>query len=513
MKVLGRNLIIFFWGYLFTFSIFPDSIKIKVLLTSDNSIYEQALFGLQSSFEGDLDIFYLDELEADESKLQNFYRDLDKSNSFVITIGKGATHAIQENTKNIPILFSMVSNPKSLNLKSNRFCGVSMDVPIELFFSTLKDINLNAKTVLSIYSNSEGEYISETGEHTDLKYNLIFTKQKTNREKLTSFLDDLTQKPDAIFIPPDPLYDSSNFDFISLYSQKNSIILMSSFPAFVRSGVTFGISPDYTNIGIETGNLANKLKIGKLSCSNAGFLFPNQFNFLLNEEYAEKSKIPIPNSLIERAKKSKLFSAAVKLLNEEKWKSAKSIFENLLATDPSNKSLLYYHQIALQKISGSQTNEILIKAKSYFDSGNFLQSRIEYQKALSLNPNLIIAKEGIQKSITSQSEKEFSLGLISKKNGNIFEALQYFVGSLRTNPQNSNAKSELENTRRTEYFRIPELKTGGIDDYQKRNYDSAILKFEKILFIDPNDKSAQEYLRLSKLKKEAILNIQKKQKQ
>ncbi len=513
MKQSNWNPLILLIVYLFNFAIYSDANKIKVLLTSDNSIYEQALFGLQSSFDGELEILYLDELEANESNLQNLYRELDNSNTFVISIGKGATYSIQENTKKVMILFSMVSNPKSLNLKSNRFCGVSMDVPMDLFFTTLKDINSNAKTVLSIYSNSEGEYISEAGEHIDLKYNLIFTKQETNRDKLPNILQDLNQKPDAIFIPPDPIYDSTNFDFISAYSQKNSIILMSSFPAFVRSGVTFGISPDYTNIGIETGNLANTIKSGKSSCPNAGFLFPNQFNLLLNEDYAAKSRIKIPDSLIERAKKSKLFSAAVQLLNEEKWKSAKAIFENLLTSDPNNKSLLYYHQIALQKISGSQTNEILSRAKSFYDSGNFLQSKTEYQKALSINPNLNIAKEGIQKSVISQSEKEYNLGVIAKKNGNIFESLQYFLAALKTYSQNSNAKSELESMRKSEYFRIPDLKTEGIDDYQKRNYDTAIVKFEKILLIDPNDKSAQEYLRLSKLKKEAILNIRNKQKQ
>ncbi|MCU0238660.1 MAG: hypothetical protein MUC29_04390, partial [Pyrinomonadaceae bacterium] len=153
MKQSNWNPLILLIVYLFNFAVYSDANKIKVLLTSDNSIYEQALFGLQSSFDGELEILYLDELEANESKLQNLYRELDNSNTFVISIGKGATYSIQENTKKVMILFSMVSNPKSLNLKSNRFCGVSMDVPMDLFFTTLKDINSNAKTVLSIYSN------------------------------------------------------------------------------------------------------------------------------------------------------------------------------------------------------------------------------------------------------------------------------------------------------------------------------------------------------------------------
>lgn len=501
---------------LFAFSqtyVWGESSKLKVLITSDNSIYEQALFGLQSSFEGELEILYLDVLESENNKLQDFFESVDKNDSFVITIGKGATFSLQENTKVVNILFSMISNPKSLNLKSNRICGISMDVPIELFLQSLKDIQPKSKNVIAFYSNSEGEFNAEAGEHADLKHNLIFTKQKTTRTNFKSSLDSIKPIPSSFYIPPDPLYDSINFDLISKYSQKNSVILMSSFPAFVKSGATFGISPDYTNIGIETGLMANLLKDKKETCELFGIKQPNQFNFLLNEQFAKASGIEIPEAIKERSKKSKLFVAGIQLLNESKWKSAKAIFENLLNTDPTNKSLNFYHQITLQKISGTKIKEVLDRALDFYNSGNFVSAKLEYQKALSINPNLQVAKDGIQKSVISQSEKESQLGLQNKAKGLIFESIKSFLTAIKTYPQNSFAKSELESIRKAEYYRISELKTMGIENYQKRNYNSAMEDFEKILLLDPNDKTATEYLRLSILKKEAIINIKKRQKQ
>jgi tetratricopeptide (TPR) repeat protein len=173
--------------------------------------------------------------------------------------------------------------------------------------------------------------------------------------------------------------------------------------------------------------------------------------------------------------------------------------------------LNFYYQIALQKISGTKIQDILDQAKAYYENRNFSAARTEYQKALSINPNLTFAKDGLTQATKALSEKELLMGITQKNLGRVFEAIQLFEMSLKTYPQNSLAKSELESIRKLESYRIDSLKQNGIVDYQKRNYDRSIDNFQKILLLNPSDKSAAEYLRLSKIKREAIQKIEKRQ--
>ena len=50
----------------------------------------------------------------------------------------------------------------------------------------------------------------------------------------------------------------------------------------------------------------------------------------------------------------------------------------------------------------------------------------------------------------------------------------------------------------------------GINEYDKRNYETAIPVFENILLVDSSNKQAKEYLRLSKKKQEAIQRLKAK---
>jgi ABC-type uncharacterized transport system substrate-binding protein len=504
-------------GIFLLFTIAPtnagDKKPIEILLTSDSTIYEQALFGIQTSISHEIHINYLDVVESEYESQASYFQELEnKGVPLIITIGKGATRAAQEHMHKVPILFSMLSYPKSLDLESSSICGVSMDVPLESFLVILKDIYPDAKTVYSFYSNAEGEFSSDEGEHSDLKNKLLFRKKKTTTESFRKDLADLPKQPDALYISSDPLYNSENFEAISKFSRDHSIILMSSFPALVKSGATFGINADYTKIGIETGEMANLIMEGKSSCEKERVHLPKHFNFLLNENFAKESKIKIPATIHERAKKSKLFSIGLQLLNEEKWKSSKVVFESILKDDPTNQSALAYQQLALEKLSGTQIKDILAKAKASYDSGNFTTAKQEYQKALQLNPNLILAKEGIQNSLISQSEKERSKAISLKNQGHVFDAIRSYLDSLHTYSQNLNSKMELDSLRKKEFSQISTLTQDGIGEYQNRNYDSAIASFEKVLLLDPQDKNAIEYLRLSIKKREAIRNLEKRQK-
>ncbi|MBP7280194.1 MAG: peptide ABC transporter substrate-binding protein [Leptospiraceae bacterium] len=485
---------------------------IEVLLSSDNRIYEQGLYGIQSVFDGELKISYLDIITAEQPDISAYFKAIDDAGApLFITIGPTATKIAKENLKKTPVVFSMVSSPKSLGIDSGNICGVSMDISIGEFFQALKDIKPNAKNVSAFYTTNDGEYSAGEGEYTDLKYKLIYNRKKlADKKEFKSALEELKGKTDAFFMVNDPLYSNLEFETLSEFAKKNNIVLMTSFPALVKVGATFGISPDYSKIGVLTGQMANKLYAGTSTCGEERVILPDQSSFFLNEKYAQESGIKIPDAIVERAKLTKLFDVGVNLINENKLNSAKIVFEAILKRDPGNKSAFAFQQLVIEKLSGTKTRELLASADNNFKNKKYAQARADYQKVLSINPSIASAKEGIQASLLAQSEQERAQGTDYARQGKPFEAIKMFMAALRTLPSNNQASNDLNAIRNFESSNMKNYVAKGIEHYNERDYNSSIEIFENALLVVPNNKEALEYLRLSYKKRDAMIVLKKK---
>ncbi|MCB1179490.1 MAG: peptide ABC transporter substrate-binding protein, partial [Leptospiraceae bacterium] len=489
-----------------------DKKKIEVLISSDNRIYEQGLYGIQSVSDFELKVSYLDIVTSENPDIASYFKNIDDSGiPFFITIGPAATKIAKENLKKTPIIFSMVNAPKSLGLENDNVCGVSMDISVSEFFQTLNDIDPNIKTIQSFYSTEDGEYSAGEGEYTDLKYKLLFNKKKiTDKKDFKKELSSLAGKIDAFLMVNDPLYGKNEFEELSKFCKENKIILMTSFPALVKVGATFGISPDYSKIGVLTGMMANRIHSKSSNCEKERVQLPDQSSFFLNEDYAKASGIEIPNSIVERAKLTRLFDVGISLINEGKLNSAKTVFDAILKKDPGNKSASSFQQLIIEKQSGTKTKELLASAEKHMQNRNYAQARAEFQRVLAINPNIASAREGIQTSLQAQSEQERSIGNEHARSGRPFEAIKMFLASLRTLPTNAKAQNDLNTIRNFESSNMKTYIKSGISEYNERNYEKAIDIFENALLVVPGSKEAQEYLRLSHKKKEAIITLKKK---
>ncbi|PJZ69808.1 hypothetical protein CH373_10730 [Leptospira perolatii] len=494
-----------------TISSRKSSSVIEVLLSSDSSIYEQALFGIQTGLDAELKVKYLDILSDQENSLEVYFRNLESSSPPVyITVGLPATQVAAKYLHKTPLVFSMVQNPKNLEIETTNACGIGMDVSMEEFFRTLRDFSPDIKKVYSFYSSPSAEYGASEGSYFDLKYRLSYEKVKLpSFATLESELNRVKGEADAIMILNDPLLTQASFLSISEFAKKNKIILMTEFPALVKLGATFGISPDYSEIGVLTGKMANRILNKETLCRKEGIQIPDQFSFHLNEEFAEKSGIAVPSHLQERAKLSGLFNTGVNLLNAGKLKSAKIIFQNILQKDPKNQSALSYQQITVERQTGTQTKELLSKAKKYYEQKVFTLARAEYQKVLQINPSIQEARDGYQAALLGQSEQERLRGN-GLESSNPFEAIRMYLASVRTLPTNTAAHASLQSLRARQSPMIGDYLKSAIDSYNQREYEEAIRQLENILLISPEHKEASEYLRLSVKKQEAIKILREK---
>lgn len=487
------------------------SVNIPVFVSSDSGIYEEAIASMQTIVNFETETYYIDIIETENTNLKAWFRDLISSKPpFVITIGLRASRMIKEQLPHTPMLFSMVSAPKSLGIKPDLMCGVSMDTPVSEFFVTLKEIDPNAQRVLSFYSPTAQERSAE-GNFFDLQNALIYNAVLVEKnDAFEAALNKHGKNADAILMGTDPLYSRKNFEILSRYGLKEKVIIMTGFASLVKLGSTFALSPDYARIGIQTGEIANRLYEKKSTCAKELIQMPERHSFFLNEKYSEKQGIQYSESTLSRAKNTRLFSLGVNLIRDGKLNVARKIFAKILEKDPENKAANLYQDIVVEKQTKKETKYLLTQAKEHMQKSRFAQAKNSYQKILRINPKNVDARNGIAQATLKQSEQLRNTGSMHRARGNPFEAIRSYLSSLRVLPSNAKTKTELNAIRATESGKIKSYIQEGMKAYNARKYTSSIEKFEDILLIDPNHKTANEYLRLSHQKKEAADRLLRK---
>ncbi len=479
---------------------------IEVLVSSDTNIYATGLIGLQSVVGVPLRIRYLDSLIEEEPDLEGYFRRLEQNQApLVITVGPGATRIALDHLEKTPVLFSMVHSPRSFNPAAGRICGVSMDISISEYFRTLKEIAPGARRVQAFYSARESEYTVGEGEYLDLRYGLHYARVRVERkDRFFSVLENQTGGVDAVYMIPDPLYDQERFEQLSAYCKKNKIVLMTGFASLVRAGATFGITPDYGRVGVLTGEMANRVLSGQSNCAKEGVGFVDQTAFYLNESFASESGVVVPETIKERARLTRLFNAGVNFMNTGKLKSARIVFDAILARDPDNRPASGYRRMVIERQTGAQTGALLAAARKYYAEENYPLAIRDFKRVMDINPNHDEAVRGYRQGLLAQSERDRQRGLALLRAGQPFDAIKQFQTALQGYPGNEQAARDLAAARTAQNALVPDFTRDGINLYNEREYGRAIVIFENILLVQPGHNKATEYLRLSKKKQAAI---------
>ncbi len=496
---MGKKILLFLLSAFF--SLILSQKKYPVILSSDLFLYEQILLGFSSSFPQEVEVFYWDLITPKEFFAKR------KNLPFIITIGERATR------ETLPyfsgeILFLGVSSPRELYLKSKQVCGVSLDVPIKKFFQVIKEIQPHAQKVATFYTTPSGEYLAEEGKYQDMEYALRYFPQKIQEKDFSSSLEKLLPL-DAFLLLPDPLYTPSRFQKLSKWAKENHILLGTPFKELLR-GAAFVIEPDYIEIGEKGANMAEMLLKGK-KCKDLGVKKVERTYFYVNPKYAKESGISLPPSILQRAQTSRIYLASLQLFQEGEYNAAKKLLEKIIEKDPQNMAA----KRLLNLVIGESTKKIvdlyMKKAQKKEEEKKYLEAALLYEKVLEINPYLekarILQKEAYEK----EKKRILEEGKKKEKKGEIFSALKLYTEAIETLPiDTTEIQKAIESLRKRERKRVPALLKKGQELYKKREYEKAAKIFENVLLLLPEDKTAEEYLDLSKKKYEALRRVIRK---
>ena len=257
--------------------------------------------------EGENIKFTIQNPEGDSSKQVSAAKSLVLNSDLVFGISTGSAQALKSSAmdleKNIPILFSAVTDPNDANLvpssEYQNITGTSDEgdtaLNVELFthFSFIDKIACMYNT-----AESNSQIQKEECKEACSKYNLQYEDAGiTSATQISSSFKGLVAKGvKGVFIPTDNMI-AENISLLKEIAIENKIVLVCADTTVVDAGGSLGFGVDYKELGKQTGVMAANILNGSKEAKDIPFEKSKSFDLQINEDFFIKSGIELPNEL------------------------------------------------------------------------------------------------------------------------------------------------------------------------------------------------------------------------
>lgn len=191
----------------------------------------------------------------------------------IFAIATPSAQAAKQATDSIPVLFSAVTDPVSAQLVDSfekvggNLTGTSDAAPVDKQMKLFKELNPEIKKVAIIYNTSEANSeiqiakAKEVGEELGIE---IVPVGVNNINDIPQAVNSVVRKVDGFYTITDNIVASA-INLISKASIKNKKIAIAAEEAHVQGGILMTDGLSYYEIGRQTGVMAKKILVDKVS--------------------------------------------------------------------------------------------------------------------------------------------------------------------------------------------------------------------------------------------------------
>ncbi|MCI2055530.1 MAG: ABC transporter substrate-binding protein [Oscillibacter sp.] len=206
--------------------------------------------------------------------------------------------------KNIPVIFTAVTDPEAANLTAGNCTGTSDKLPVEAQLDLIRQMQPDAKTIGIIYTTSEPNSVSAIAEYKEKAGDYGFTIDEigvTAQSEVTQAADKLiADKVDCL----SNLTDNNVVGVLSSILEKTNeagIPVYGSEVEQVKIGCVAAAGIDYYQLGIQTGIMAAKILTGATTCDDTPFETISEYGIYVNSEALAAMNITVPDEIAAKA--------------------------------------------------------------------------------------------------------------------------------------------------------------------------------------------------------------------
>lgn len=228
----------------------------------------------------------------------------------IFAIATPTAQACYNATKDIPIVFSAVTNPVNDGLAKDwkssdcNTTGTSDMANIDGQLALLKEVLPNAKTLGVVYTTSETNSVNQVNELELLaaKYNLKIKKiGVANINEINQVLSNAMGDIDVLYAPTDNNVAAS-YELVAQIALKANKPVIGAEPAVVEKGGLLSKGIDYYELGKMAGYKAAEILDGK-NPQDIEIETMKELAITVNTDVAKKLGITIPQNILDSAKK------------------------------------------------------------------------------------------------------------------------------------------------------------------------------------------------------------------
>ena len=206
--------------------------------------------------------------------------------------------------KDIPVIFTAITDPVGAKLDSGNITGTSDVLPVAGQLQLIRDLQPQAKTVGIVYTTSEANSVYSVGVYEDLAadYGLtVETVGVTAQSEVTQAVDALISRGvDCI----SNLTDNTVVGVLPAILEKTNeagIPVYGSEVEQMKLGCVAGAGLDYIKLGIQTGQMAAKVLKGEAACQDLPYEIIENYDIYLNPTSLNAMGIAVPDEIAQAA--------------------------------------------------------------------------------------------------------------------------------------------------------------------------------------------------------------------
>lgn len=222
----------------------------------------------------------------------------DKKKKLVIAITTPSAQAAFQAVKEVPVIFSAVTDPKGAGLEAKGITGVSDMTPIKKQLELLKQLLPTAKTVGMVYNTGEQNSVVQVEMAKTIAKELgleILCTGVSNTNDMPQAIDQILSKSDVFYAHVDNSLATA-FSLLAEKAETANIPIIGAVENYVTDGALATDGIDNYDIGYQTGLMAAKILKGE-SIDNLPIETVATTKLIISKKVADRFKVTVPETL------------------------------------------------------------------------------------------------------------------------------------------------------------------------------------------------------------------------
>lgn len=221
----------------------------------------------------------------------------------IATPSATACYAAAED-KDIPVVFTAITDPVGAKLDSGNITGTSDVLPVQGQLELIRAIQPEADTIGIVYTTSEPNSVYSIGIYEDLAADYGFTIEAigvTAQSEVTQAVDTLiSQGVDCI----SNLTDNNVVGVLGSILEKTNEVGIPVYGSEIEQmelGCVAGAGLDYVQLGIQTGKMAAQILTGEATCEDLPYETIENYGLYVNSNALAAMGLTLPEDVAQNA--------------------------------------------------------------------------------------------------------------------------------------------------------------------------------------------------------------------